>query len=103
MSEEIKKMDDEELEQVAGGNDGMYGPRDPIHNLAYFAWHVVGHLPARTHLVMKKQHESGGTPMPGHVFFNGDPIWIHNSYLKDGHYLAFDEGEYGYVDARYVI
>lgn len=103
MSEEIRKLNNEELEKVAGGNDGMYGPRDSIHNLAYFVEHVVAHLPAGTCLVMKMQHEVGGTPMPGHVFFNGDPIWIHSRYWEGGHYLAFDEGEFGYVDARYVI
>ena len=40
--------------------------------------------------------------MPGHRFYNGDEIWIHNRYWEGGCFLAYDRGEFGYVDAQYV-
>ncbi len=103
MSEEIKKVNEEELESAAGGNAGAYGPIDEVHNLACYSEHRVGHLPAGTCLVMKSYHGGGGYVMAGHEFYNGDPIWVNNRYWEGGCYLAFDKGEYGYVDARYVI
>ena len=101
MSEELKKMDIEELEEVAGGNDGLT-PNDQIHNLAWFTEHKVAHLPAGTTLVMKTTHSGRGSVMPGHYFHNGDTILIHSRYWEGGCFLAFDKGEYGYVDAKYV-
>ena len=102
MSEEMKKLDSAELEQSAGGNDGQFGPQDSIHNLAYYDEHVVANLPSGTCLVMMTYHGGGGTVMPGHAFYNGDRIWVHNRYWEGGCFLAYDRGEYGYVDARYV-
>jgi len=29
-------------------------------------------------------------------------IWIHNRYWEGRCFLAYDKGEFGYVDARYV-
>jgi hypothetical protein len=101
MSEELKKMDIEELEEVAGGNDGLT-PNDQIHNLAWFTEHKVAHLPAGTTLVMKTTHSGRGSVMPGHYFHNGDTILIHSRYWEGGCFLAFDKGEFGYVDAQYV-
>jgi len=46
MSEENKKLDMQDLENIAGGNDGAFGPTDTIHNLASYDEHVVAHLPA---------------------------------------------------------
>ena len=103
MSEEIRKIDSTELEEVSGGNDGQFGPQDSIHNLAAYDQHVVAHLPAGTCLVMKYHHEPGSAVMPGHAFYNGDTIWVHNRYWEGGCFLAYDNGDYGYVDARYVM
>ena len=102
MSEEIKKLDGAALEEVVGGNDGQFGPIDSIHNLANYDEHKVAHLPAGTCLVMKRGHEPGSAVMPGHQFVNGDTIWVHNRYWEGRCFLAYDKGEYGYVDARYV-
>ena len=55
MSEEMKKMENSELEAVAGGNDGIT-PADQIHNLAWFTEHKVAHRPSGTTLVMKTRH-----------------------------------------------
>lgn len=101
MSEEIKKMNDVELDAVAGGNDGLT-PNDQIHNLAWFSEHTVAHLPAGTTLVMMTTHSGQGSVMPGHVFHNGDKILIHSRYWEGGCFLAYDRGEFGYVDAQYV-
>jgi len=51
MSEENKKLGDEKLEHVAGGNDGQFGPIDDVHNTAYFSPHTVCNLPPGTSLV----------------------------------------------------
>ena len=45
MSEDNKKLGDEKLEHVAGGNDGQFGPIDDVHNTAYFSPHTVCNLP----------------------------------------------------------
>lgn len=102
MSEENKKLDMQDLENIAGGNDGAFGPTDTIHNLASYDEHVVAHLPAGSCLVMKTTHGPNGTVMPGHVFYNGDRIWVHNRYWEGRCFLAYDKGEFGYVDAQYV-
>ena len=102
MSEENKKLDVEALEEVSGGNDGAFGPADSIHNLAAYDEHVVAHLPEGTCLVMRTHHSADGVVMPGHAFYNGDRIWVHNRYWEGRCFLAYDKGEYGYVDARYV-
>lgn len=101
MSEDIKKINNEELEAVSGGNDGIT-PSDQIHNLAYFVEHKVDHLPAGTGLVMTTTHSGRGSVMPGHYFRNGDTILVHSRYWEGGCFLVFDKGEYGYVDAQYV-
>lgn len=101
MSEDMKKLDNELLNQVSGGNDGQFGPQDMVHNLAYYVEHKVAHLPAGTCLVMQAQ--PAGAVMPGHQFYNGDTIWVHGRYWEGGYFLAFDNGVYGYVDAQYVI
>ena len=102
MSEEIRKINGEELKAVAGGNDGI-NPSDPIHNLAFFVEHKVANLPQGTTLVMMTMHSGQGSVMPGHQFKNGDTILIHSRYWEGGCFLAFDKEEYGYVDAKYVI
>ena len=102
MGEENKKLGDEKLEHVAGGNDGQFGPIDDVHNTAYFSPHTVCNLPPGTSLVMKTYHSGGGSVMPGHRFHNGDEIWIHSRYWEGGCFLAYDRGEFGYVDAQYV-
>ena len=98
--EEFKKIDNDKLEQVTGGNAGQNGPIDDVHNLAYFVPHVVDHLPEGTCLVMQVSPQ--GAVIPGHRFYNGDEIWVHGRYWEGGCFLAFDDGIYGYVDAQYV-
>ena len=75
MSEENKKLGDEKLEHVAGGNDGQFGPIDDVHNTAYFSPHTVCNLPPGTSLVMKTYHSGGGSVMPGHRFHNGGVMY----------------------------
>ena len=103
MSEENKKLDDAKLEEVAGGNAGQFGPIDDVHNTAYYVPHKVCNLPPGTCLCMMTYHSGGGSVMPGHQFYNGDEIWIHSKYWEGGCFLAYDKGEFGYVDAQYVI
>ena len=102
MSEEKKKLDMQDLENAAGGNAGAFGPVDDVHNLAYYDEHVVAHLPEGVGLVMKSTHGPNGIPMAGHAFYNGDRIWVHNRYWEGRCFLAYDGGDFGYVDARYV-
>jgi hypothetical protein len=51
---------------------------------------------------MTTTHSGRGSVMPGHYFRNGDTILIHSRYWEGGCFLAFDKGEFGYVDAQYV-
>lgn len=62
----------------------------------------MDHLPQGTSLVMMTRHSGEGAVMPGHQFKNGDTILIHSRYWEGGCFLAFDKGEFGYVDAQYV-
>ena len=63
---------------------------------------AVCNLPPGTCLCMMTYHSGGGSVMPGHQFYNGDEIWIHSKYWEGGCFLAYDKGEFGYVDAQYV-
>ena len=43
-----------------------------------------------------------GTFMNDHRFYDGDEIFVNRDYRESGYALAYDNGSYGYVDARYI-
>ena len=61
MSEDIKKINIEELEAVAGGNDGIT-PSDQIHNLAYFVEHKVDNTEDYTKIGVQNPFKKEKTP-----------------------------------------
>lgn len=48
------------------------------------------------------QKEPRGKSMPGHKFYDGDWIYVNIHYRRDGYSIAYENGEYGYVDASYI-
>lgn len=48
------------------------------------------------------QEEPRGDFMYGHKFWDGDRIYVNVDYREDGYAIAYEDGVYGYVDARYI-
>lgn len=48
------------------------------------------------------QEEPRGDFMYGHKFWDGDRIYVNVEYRKNGYAIAYQDGEYGYVDASYI-
>ena len=104
MAEDIKQaLDDDELEQVSGGNDGM--GTDSIHNLANFTTKTVCnviHYDATACLTLRKT--PNGTIIQGVGWQNGNKIMVHKTYREQGWYFAYDKksGKYGYVNPNNI-
>ena len=92
MSENIKE---EVLENVAGGATMP----DEIHNLKNFVYRTVVNLPQGTYLQMQAR-PNGAFMSP--MYSNGESIYANAFYSEAGYLLAFRNGVYGYVDAKYV-
>lgn len=92
---DVEKLNDAELENAAGGAGGQ----DYVHNLANYVYKTVCNLPAGTCLVMQS---SPGGPAMGVQYFNGNQIFVHKNFWENGYFLAYQNGIYGFVDARYV-
>ena len=88
------KMSNEELENISGGA----GSPNEIYNLRNFVYRTV-HVPPGTLLVM--QDGPGGGFMST-SYMNGESIYVNASYSWAGYLLAFKDGQYGYVDAKFV-
>lgn len=48
------------------------------------------------------QESPGGKSISGHKFYDGDWIYAHPSYRKNGYAVAYDDGVFGFVDASYI-
>jgi len=48
------------------------------------------------------QKSPRGAFMNDHKFRNGDEIYVNVYWREDGYALAYEDGEYGYVDASYI-
>lgn len=94
-------MNEEELEQVAGGA----AAKDDIHNLKNFiekkVCNVV-HYDDTACLTLRKT--PNGVIIPKVGWQNGDPILVHKSYRQDGWYFAYHrkKNKYGYVNPNNV-
>ena len=93
MEEKIRE-NSEELENAAGG----YVTQDEVHNLNNFVYRTVV-VPAGTLLVM--QNSPGGSFMST-SYSNGESIFVNSFFSQAGYLLAFKNGIYGFVDAKYV-
>ena len=93
--ENVNKINSEELTKVAGGNAGQ----DYVHDLNNFEYHTVCNLPSGTCLEM--QRTTRGSFM-GVMYYNGNSIFVHRTFMENGYFLAYRDGLYGFVDAKYV-
>ena len=92
---EMKKVNDMAAEQAAGGFAGV----DYVHDLNHFVCRTVINLPAGTCLQM--QLTPNGKFM-SQMYNQGDAIFVHDTFWENGYLLAFRNGVYGFVDAKYV-
>ena len=74
---------------------------DYRYELGYYTFHSVT-TRGRGKLVFQK--EPRGTFMPDHQFDDGDVVYVYDDEgcRLDGYSMAYDKGEYGYVDASYI-
>ena len=93
---EMEKINQEEEKEIAGG---AVTP-DEIHNLKNFVTRTVGGLPAGTYLQMQVRPNG---PFMRQMYSNGEPIFVNAFYSESGYLLAFKNGIYGFVDAKYVL
>ena len=92
MEEKIRE-NNEELENIAGGA-GL----DEIHNLKNFVYRTVV-VPAGSYLQMQCRPNG---PFMSTMYSNGESIYVNGFYSEAGYLLAFKNGIYGFVDAKYV-
>ena len=43
-----------------------------------------------------------GSFMSNHKFYDGDWIYVNTLWRQQGYAMAYEDGEYGYVDASYI-
>ena len=48
------------------------------------------------------QKSPRGSFMKNHKFYDGDQIYVNLNWREDGYAMAYEGGEYGYVDASYI-
>lgn len=76
-----------------------YDPAYSVYDLYYYDYYRVVTY-GRGSLVFQSQPR--GSFMSNHRFNDGDWIYV-NPYYREGNYvLAYDNGEYGYVDVSYI-
>ena len=92
---DMEKINGEGLEKAAGGAAGY----DYVHDLNNFVYKTVS-VPPGTSLVM--QLTPGGSFMKT-SYNNGEQIFVHRNFWENGYFLAYRNGVYGFVDAKYVI
>ena len=92
--EEIKKLNNDELEDVSGGAN----PQDIKFNLSYFGYRTVS-VPAGTLLVMQERPRGD---FLGTYYVDGESILINMCYSEAGYLFAYKDGVYGYVDMQFV-
>lgn len=69
------------------------------YDLSDFGWKRVDSK-GRGSLVFQKA--PAGKSMSGHKFYTGDQIYVNLYYRENGYAFAYENGEYGYVDASYI-
>ena len=97
---EMNEMNEQALENTAGGNDGGY---DYVHDLSRFIVrhvHGVVHYDSTSCLTMRKS--PNGEVIYGYGWQNGDEILVHGSYKEGGWLFAYQRGKYGDVNPNYV-
>ncbi|MDO4404348.1 MAG: hypothetical protein Q4C09_04850 [Atopobiaceae bacterium] len=99
MAENKQALNENELEQVAGGASNDY-----IHDLSNFipktVCNVVKYDDPSSCLTMR--YSPNGEVIYGVGWQNGDTIMIHRDYTEGGWLFAWKNGTYGYVNPNYV-
>ena len=96
---EMNKVNENTLNNVAGGNDG----NDRLHDLSCFIYRTVCnvvHYDDTACLTLRRTPD--GEIISGIGWQNGDSILVHGSYSEDGWLLAYANGIFGYVNGNYV-
>ena len=83
----------------SSSSSGSSGIPSSAKNLSNFEWREVD-SDGRGSLVFQKAPR--GKSMSGHKFYDGDMIYVNVNYRKEGYAIAYEDGEYGYVDASYI-
>ena len=99
--DEKKALNEEELEQVAGGAVAY----DAIHDLKNFVERTVCnviHWDDTACLTLRRT--PNGEIIYGVGWQNGDKILVHKTYKEQGWYFAYDKktGKYGYVNPNNI-
>ena len=76
-----------------------YASSGDKYDLSNFGWRTVDSK-GRGSLVFQKAPR--GKAIKGHRFYTGDQIYVNLNYREDGYGFAYEDGEYGYVDASYI-
>ena len=95
---ELKNVNNENLETVAGGSD-----YDRIHDLSCFITRTVCnvvHYDSTSCLTLRRS--PNGEIIYGVGWQNGDPILVHGSYREGKWLFAYKNGKFGYVNGDYV-
>ena len=106
MSEDMKKLNTEELDEVAGGATKKGG----IHDKSTLVTKIVHSLPSGKFLVMYQAPGSGEMKIR---YSNGDPIQVQPKGVDGSYILAYQlipggnkdgtPGKWGYVEKKYVL
>ncbi|MGX8706502.1 MAG: hypothetical protein ACSW8J_07980 [bacterium] len=83
----------------SSGSSGSSAMTSSMKNLNNYEWRKV-QSKGRGSLVFQKTPK--GKAMSGHRFYDGDWIFVNVNYRKNGYAVAYEDGEYGYVDASYI-
>ena len=94
-----EKMNAEDLQNVAGGQDGY----DWIHDLSCFIHRTVCnviHYDDSACLTLRKTPD--GVIIPNVGWQNGEHILVHGSYSEEGWLFAYKNGFFGFVNPNNV-
>ena len=99
--DENKALNEDELEQVAGGA----AAKDTIHDLSRFVERkVVNVIMYDKTACLTLRKTPAGEIITGVGWQNGDTILVHGSYKEQGWYFAYDpkSKKFGYVNPNNV-
>ena len=95
---DTNKINEQNLENVAGGTDW-------IHDPANFVWKTVCNVVTYpgTPSGLTFRREPNGEQIPGILLQNGNMVRVHKSYTEGGWPLAIaPDGRYGFVNPNYL-
>jgi len=99
MDEKKQALNEEALEEVAGGA----AKKDDIHDLSKFVKRKVKnviHYDDTACLTLRRT--PNGTIIQGIGWQNGEEILVHRTYKEQGWFFAYKKGKYGFVNPNNV-